>query len=242
MASNAAFINRSLTTIHNELEFLRDSGVISEAFYESWVTKLPKKYTPGAPPIDVFTSSTPSEKQEYSPSSVAPPSGPPPPHSPVNGGEQAEVLYNYEARDPTDLPLYVGQRVAILERLNPDWWRGRDVQTGREGIFPCSYVKVVDGGRWRMAGPPPVPSYGGPPPVSLAPSAAPDPPYYPPPSTNYYQNAGPSQPMQQQPVMVEQQPQQQHHEALKKFGSKLGNAAIFGAGATLGGDLVNSIL
>lgn len=27
----------------------------------------------------------------------------------------------------------------------------------------------------------------------------------------------------------------------KKFGRKLGNAAIFGAGATLGGDLVNSI-
>lgn len=28
----------------------------------------------------------------------------------------------------------------------------------------------------------------------------------------------------------------------KKFGKKLGNAAIFGAGATLGGDLINSIL
>jgi hypothetical protein len=27
----------------------------------------------------------------------------------------------------------------------------------------------------------------------------------------------------------------------KKFGKKLGNAAIFGAGATLGADLVNSI-
>jgi len=27
----------------------------------------------------------------------------------------------------------------------------------------------------------------------------------------------------------------------KKFGKKLGNAAIFGAGATMGADLVNSI-
>lgn len=33
----------------------------------------------------------------------------------------------------------------------------------------------------------------------------------------------------------------QHHEWVKKFGSKLGNAAIFGAGATAGSDLVNSV-
>jgi hypothetical protein len=42
----------------------------------------------------------------------------------------------------------------------------------------------------------------------------------------------------------QQQQQQQHHlgnEQVKKFGSKLGNAAIFGAGATIGSKVVNSI-
>lgn len=34
----------------------------------------------------------------------------------------------------------------------------------------------------------------------------------------------------------------QHGAWAKKLGEKLGNAAIFGAGATAGGDLVNSII
>lgn len=34
----------------------------------------------------------------------------------------------------------------------------------------------------------------------------------------------------------------QHGEWVGKIGAKLGNAAIFGAGATMGSDLVNSII
>ncbi|MCJ1305548.1 hypothetical protein MMC08_008362 [Hypocenomyce scalaris] len=33
-----------------------------------------------------------------------------------------------------------------------------------------------------------------------------------------------------------------HHEWVKNFAARLGNAATFGAGATMGGDLVNSIV
>jgi LAS seventeen-binding protein 1/2 len=233
---NEAFINRSLTTVRNELEFLRDSKVITPALYEQWTNKLPTKYVEGNAPIDVSSDSSapsyPHEKQEY-----FAPSGPPPPHSP--GGQIAEALYNYEPRDPTDLPLYAGQRLIVLERLNPDWWKGRDLNSGREGIFPGNYVTMSDPGH-RMAPPPPVSPYGAPAGyVPSPPPAASSPPYYPPPSTNYYQTAGPSQ----QPVVVEGQPQQHHtSDALKKFGSKLGNAAIFGAGATMGSDLVNHIL
>jgi len=39
---------------------------------------------------------------------------------------------------------------------------------------------------------------------------------------------------------VEQRPSK-GAEMGKKFGKKLGNAAIFGAGATIGSDIVNSI-
>ncbi|EGA74944.1 Lsb1p [Saccharomyces cerevisiae AWRI796] len=65
---------------------------------------------------------------------------------------------------------------------------------------------------------------------------------YPPPFTNYYQ-----QPQQQyappsQQAPVEAQPQQSSgaSSAFKSFGSKLGNAAIFGAGSAIGSDIVNS--
>lgn len=33
-----------------------------------------------------------------------------------------------------------------------------------------------------------------------------------------------------------------HHEWAKKMASKFGNAAMFGAGATFGGDLVNDVM
>ncbi|TGO63237.1 hypothetical protein BCON_0014g00260 [Botryotinia convoluta] len=34
----------------------------------------------------------------------------------------------------------------------------------------------------------------------------------------------------------------QHHEWAKKMATKFGNAAVFGAGATFGGDLVNDVM
>ncbi|KAI5365057.1 hypothetical protein Slin15195_G045950 [Septoria linicola] len=33
-----------------------------------------------------------------------------------------------------------------------------------------------------------------------------------------------------------------HHEFLKKLASKFGNAAVFGAGATAGSDMINGLL
>ncbi|KAI5305890.1 hypothetical protein KEM55_008807, partial [Ascosphaera atra] len=54
-----------------------------------------------------------------------------------------------------------------------------------------------------------------------------------------------AQPMQAAPTVDQQQQQGGHmskvEEGGKKFGKKIGNAAIFGAGATIGSNLVNSI-
>ena len=41
---SAALVNRSLTTIRTELEFLKDSDVITEGLYEKLLQLLPTKY------------------------------------------------------------------------------------------------------------------------------------------------------------------------------------------------------
>ncbi|VDO29726.1 unnamed protein product [Heligmosomoides polygyrus] len=50
-------------------------------------------------------------------------------------------MFDFEAVEPTDLSLKVGDRILVLER-NDDWWRGRC--NGREGIFPANYVQKCE--------------------------------------------------------------------------------------------------
>ena len=92
-------------------------------------------------------------------------------------------------------------------------WRGRNERTGLEGIFPRSYVNVIDEKR-------PIP-YSHP--------------------SNEYGNM---------PLTVANGPGEgsssagkysKLEEQGKKFGKKMGNAAIFGAGATIGSNIVNGI-
>lgn len=167
---------------------------------------------------------------------------PPPPSKPVVA--HARALYKYAASDARDVSFEKDDRVAVFEFMNADWWMGRNERTGQEGIFPRTYVEQVP------AGPEPptasngyysekAPVYGG----SPAPGAAQYGGYPPPPSQqqqNPYNSAA--------PPMAVANPEPQQGEAGgkggamgKKIGKKLGNAAIFGAGATIGSNIVNSI-
>jgi LAS seventeen-binding protein 1/2 len=109
--------------------------------------------------------------------------------------------------------------------MNADWWMGQNLRTGQEGIFPRSYV----------APEPPAGGYGGGPNEKQG--------YNDP----YNANAPPMAIAAQGGAVGAAQAQQQPHEpgkveqGAKKFGKKLGNAAIFGAGATIGSNIVNSI-
>ncbi|CAG7989058.1 unnamed protein product [Penicillium nalgiovense] len=96
--------------------------------------------------------------------------------------------------------------------MNADWWRGRNERTGQEGIFPRSYVTVVNE-KAGLSSPPPT-NYGNMP-LAVSQSGQPENPDDP--KSNKLEEGG------------------------KKFGKKLGNAAIFGAGATVGSNIVNSI-
>lgn len=302
---SAALINRSLTTIRTELEFLHDSEVIDKALFEKLVASIPQKYAKDMQPwgVDKLAGETSTPKisvEEVSQSmasvtvqdTIAAPLAPPVP-SPPKPQEGAigycKAVYNYDAQELGDLGLVKDDRIAVLEHLSPDWWKGyKQLEPGVIGIFPANYVSVISDsefgayartaapeknekssydpektGSSDLQGPPayqaPPGSYGGyqvqlpmqqmqPMQQQMQPMQL-QPLYggysqFPPPSTNYY--APQQQPQQQQQLAPPQEVQQQHtggssHPHLKKFGSKLGNAAIFGAGATIGSDIVNLI-
>lgn len=326
-----AQINRSLTNIRTELEFLLDSEVIDQALYDALMASLPKRYNKddakwGIDKLSQISPSQPKSSQnvsEKAPSNLAPsgPSGgalsvaattaalsatslndvPPPSYPPAPAPVPLEkikgyyeALYNFESREMGDLPLKKGDKLAVVEELSADWWRGYKLsQLERDaGIFPSNYVTKITqdsfeaksekaDSRPQYAPPPPStlslpyqssggyqspsnpplqtmeqqPSYGGysqysggapmnygamqPVPQAQSP--------YPP-----YQSGPPQQQQQYQAPAQQQQYQQAPQESgglkfssahphMSKFGSKLGDAAIFGAGATIGSEIVHSI-
>ncbi|AEY98004.1 FAFR320Wp [Eremothecium gossypii FDAG1] len=254
---SSTLINRSLATIRTELAFLVDSGVITRQQSEQIESNLPN----------------PNEALRGAPANNA---------GPV---EYVEALYAFQAQQPGDLDFKVGEKIEVLEKPSPEWYKGRC--NGKVGMFPSNYVKPAfsGGSLMKEASPPRYPAQASapqvqsptpqsPPPAgfsqspfppgangyykqSVAPYQPPPAPYQPPAQyqTSPAQYAPPAQfqaapvPYQAPPQAVAQPapaPAEQGADsgmsgAAKKFGSKLGNAAIFGAGATLGSDLVHSI-
>lgn len=135
----AAVINRSVTSLHNELEFLFESEVISQALYDDICNKIPRKLTPGQkldlPGSQVVGIAEVTERVAAVQITPAAPSPPVAVHPASAGsGGKVEALYDYVAQDPTDLALVKGDQIDIIEKLNNDWWKGRG-PSGKEGIF-----------------------------------------------------------------------------------------------------------
>lgn len=215
--------NRSLRAIRTELEFLLDANIISSQQFNTILGQLPNQnslQTPSStqqPPVSSMASmqikeAEPEKRVGY----YAETANPPPPAYPSAPAApptlaQASALYQYNAQDAGDLALGPGDRIAVTEYMNAEWWKGRNERTGQEGIFPRSYVKVEEKGP--VASDQPQPSNYGNMPLDVANGVG----------------SGPGK----EPGKGQ--------EMGKKFGKKLGNAAIFGAGATIGGNIVNSI-
>ncbi|KAF2092025.1 SH3-domain-containing protein [Saccharata proteae CBS 121410] len=248
---SAAMTNRSLRTIKAELEFLSDSGTINPEQLTTILANLPPQPAsisslqnlPAAPvsdlpslpirngnaadhtpaPSSTIASPPPShnEKIGYYASN---PSPPPPayPSAPPAAGPlaTATALYAYNPTDAGDLQLHPHDRVHVTEYMNAEWWKGRSERTGMEGIFPRSYVRVDEDNKTTTPAQQSM-SYGNMP-MAVA-------------------GQGEAVPPAQQQQGAAQQQGGKGGEMGKKFGKKLGNAAIFGAGATIGGNIVNGI-
>lgn len=261
-------INRSLTTIRTELEFLLDSEVITNELYDKIVGALPQKYKQGDTAVgaDKLGGSTNRDSSnnnhnnnnnnngdklanELNNVHISAPSVPPPSAAPREPIGYCKVLYDYNAQEREDLQLRKNDKVVVVEHLSSDWWKGyrRNEDPQSAGVFPANYITTISKEEFDAKSDRPAVAVGEKQSYNSSQSNLPQQEYnpYPPPAQNYY----PPQQMQQQPPPqqyvvqqeVQQQPQSSGHNHLKKFGSKLGNAAIFGAGATIGSDIVNSI-
>ena len=234
-----ANVNRSIRTIKAELEYLCDCAVISPQDLSDLLSRIPPQTqlhaplsvgaVPNATPIqnpmsnlnlrDTHTNGSFNEKQEQSapyqpaPSPQPPPAynNAPPPQPQWPALAQATALYQYTSTDAGDLELQPNDHITVTEYMNAEWWKGRSSRTGQEGIFPRSYVKVIEEkavpGQETTGN-----NYGNMP----------------------LETSGMGNGTGEAPSKFNQQG--------KKFGKKLGNAAIFGAGATIGSYIVNAIL
>ena len=173
------------------------------------------------PPSNQLAQSSLNEKQNgfHNPTPSPLANQPPPPAyiSSCTAIATANVLYEYNPSDAGDLAIQPNDRISITEYMNADWAKGRNERTGQEGIFPRSYVSIIEEKNGMLA---PVPSS----------------------SSQQPSNYG------NMPLDVSQggggattPGGSKMNENGKKFGKKLGNAAIFGAGASIGGNIVNSI-
>ncbi|QPG74027.1 hypothetical protein FOA43_001346 [Brettanomyces nanus] len=233
----SAPINRSLMTIRTELEFLLESNVITNELYTHINDQLPQKYSQGMPAtgltVPKFERAEKPEKPEKSEkmSSYSAPSGiiPSAPPSYSEAQEYAEALYDYRPQQPEDIELRIGDKIAVVDKMSPSWWRGSC--NGRTGIFPANYVKLLGVGSKSQSE------------SQVRLQTQPQPQQY---QSQQYSMVQQPQQQQQQQQVVQHTPQQtlqslQSNAAVQKIGSKIGSAVIFGAGATIGSDIVNSI-
>jgi peroxin-13 len=69
----------------------------------------------------------------------------------------AKALFDFIPESPEELRLSKGQIVAILERTDVNWWRGRS-QQGEIGFFPANRVEVIEKTKSKPSTPEPEPT------------------------------------------------------------------------------------
>ena len=54
---------------------------------------------------------------------------------------QVIAMYDYTAANRDELSFSKGQLINILDKTNPDWWKGET--NGTTGLLPTNYVKMT---------------------------------------------------------------------------------------------------
>lgn len=73
----------------------------------------------------------------------------PPTYQVLEYGE-AVAQYNFKGDLDVELSFRKGERICLVRKVNENWYEGRISGTGRQGIFPASYVQVCREPRLRV--------------------------------------------------------------------------------------------
>ncbi|XP_015328064.1 vinexin isoform X6 [Bos taurus] len=73
----------------------------------------------------------------------------PPTYQVLEYGE-AVAQYNFKGDLEVELSFRKGERICLIRKVNEHWYEGRISGTGRQGIFPASYVQVTREPRVRL--------------------------------------------------------------------------------------------
>lgn len=73
----------------------------------------------------------------------------PPTYQVVEYGE-AVAQYTFKGELEVELSFRKGERICLIRKVNENWYEGRITGTGRQGIFPASYVQVCREPRIRV--------------------------------------------------------------------------------------------
>ena len=55
------------------------------------------------------------------------------------------AVFEYEAAQKDEMSLRKGELYHVTERCHDGWFKGKNVKTGKIGVFPGNYVKEHDG-------------------------------------------------------------------------------------------------
>lgn len=130
----------------------------------------PPVRAPAPPPAPVPAPREPTPEPEPEPEPEPAPAPPPapvshqaPPPAPAPAAaaaasQRAVILYDYEKDEDNEINLTEGEVVSDIDQVDPDWWIGTNVH-GENGLFPSSYVELIeDDGAGAGAAPAPPPS------------------------------------------------------------------------------------
>ncbi|XP_006884965.1 PREDICTED: vinexin [Elephantulus edwardii] len=73
----------------------------------------------------------------------------PPTYQVLEYGE-ALAQYNFKGDLDVELSFRKGERICLIRKVNENWYEGRISGTGRQGIFPASYIQVCREPRLRI--------------------------------------------------------------------------------------------